>query len=419
MSAAMKIPTDTRGALFDIDAALRPQRAPRYSTELAPWAELKAQWARLIANERLTDVVQPSLQTLRLDSRDGALTRGKGGLAYTPRAWGQLISLLRAEKDFGYVTEGAPNNMANCLRWLAPSARSPGLADVIANSLRAPTDEAVLRCMIVAERGRQYTAVRAIVSGRHGLTHFDDSNVLATMGRPEMVGDIESGYVSRSWDMTYGSFTVAGGTHGCKLGFGLTNSETGCASLGMMGELRITALDAVVAMPDGRQYEKTVEIMSARNGTRRRHTLPRFDSRDGERLTETQRHAIAQKRIAADVEKALTESRALHAKWQEALTDINVLLVPLAAMTAADESAIDVLADVLIEQGVEIGEDKALCGQLAKVIADDARLRELPAGSAAHMAAALAVLAQSAETWARARELQQMAGKFVLQGWSR
>lgn len=397
---------------YAFDAALSNEPAQRYVPSQSFETAL-ASWLQVIADQKLSDVPIASLQSLTVDWRDGALCRGKGGTGYTPHAWSQLVSLMKAQ--------GAPAGIANSLRWLGPLARHFGWADVVRRSLRPRTEEGILR-MFLAPRpgvaGATVPAVRAVVSGRHSLTHFDDSAVA------EVIRDLPEAptraRIHRGWDVTHGTFTLTSGSPETRLGFYLRNSETGCASLSFSAALEIAALDAEVVMPDGAKFERIVRLASANAASRRRHTLPRYSTSSGTRISEMTRARIARERIAEDIETAMEGARVLAQRWVTARSEINAEAIKLAKLTKENTSALMVLEDFLRETPwAELCEVEGLLKGLVEVISDDARLRSIPHGSAAHMAAALALVAQKRTNWEEVVELQRLSGQFLMEGWTR
>lgn len=418
MSAAAKIPTPIGRTPFARDAALSSRGTASYTGEQQPWEETRAAWLAAIASEQLRDFPVPSLHELAIDSRDGALTRGGGGLAYTPHGWSQLVSLMRA---------GAPSGLAAVMRWQDPMTRHHGWRHVVKESKRPKTEEGIMRTFIDAGSGLR--AVRAVVSGRHSLEAFDDTNVLAVLDSMDAASRADNeaparrlnkAHVSRGWDATHAHFSMAA-VQGASLGFTMTNSETGCASLSFYGHLHLSTLDVQVMMPNAVPQEVAVQIAAISGASRRRHTLPRYDSRTGDELSPAARTAIAADRIEESVEKAIAASTVLADKWLTAHMDINPTAIELARLVAeGDDTAKKVLSDLLIEHGVGLGSDTEATEAIISIMADDRRLAKLPAGSAAYMAAALAVYARNGKrTWDEARELMQLAGKFIVEGWSK
>lgn len=396
------------------DAALPAQGSAAYTASL-PFMTALAQWRTLITDQRLFDENVSTLHNMSVDPRDGALCRGKGGAGYTPHAWSQLVSLMRAS--------GAPTGLGNVTRWLAPLTRHHAWTDITRTSLRPRAEEGVMRMMWVRPNGPTSLAIpvmRAVVSGRHSLTHFDDLAVLLTVGNLEEKP--QRARISRGWDETHATFDLDSGQSDVGLSFYMRNSETGCAALSFSAALRIAALDAAVVMPSGEKYERVVRLAASNEAsTRRRHTLPR---KAGEgRVSEENRSRIAKERIGVDITTALAGARVLAARWEVAKGEVFGGLVPLCKATEADDYAVRVLTDAMLEAGLaDVVEVEGLVKRLAKVIADDARLRKLPHGSAAHFAAALAVVADDgtstgARSWDDVVATQKLSGQVLMNGW--
>lgn len=393
-----------------IDAALAAKGAATYATRRVAFGAALYMWRQQIAAEQLHDYTIPSLYDLAVDPRDGALVRGAGGLCYTPHAWRQLVQLFRASGS------AIPSETIAADVWHAPLTRHLAFQDVKRASKRPQGEEAVLRTFIHEHNGKKYRTLRAVVSGRHSLTHTDDlavAKVLETL--PEVPSE---GRVTRAWDRTWGSFALDAGDPDVRYAFAFSNSETGCGSLSFSGAILLRALDVEIVRPDGSAIENAVTIASDSATTRRRHTLPRKAGKA--ELSEEQRGNVAADRIAADIETALAGARALRDAWERAKKHVDTLLVPLAQMTEVTDGAVEVLGDALLELGAVPsaalrGGDtlKTFARRVAQVMADDARLRALPHGSRAHLAATLAVLASSMETWEAARETQQLAGQIL------
>lgn len=395
---------------YPIDAALATRGPSTYTTRRVSFDEAVQVWERQIAEEQLQDHQIPSLHDLGVDPRDGAITRGAGGLCYTPHAWRQLIQLFRVGQS------GIPSEVIAADVWHTPFTRHFAFGDVKRASQRPRDEEAVLRTFRVTQDGRQYRALRAVVSGRHSLTHTDDLAVIRVLG--SLDEQPTEGRVVRAWDKTVGSFLLDAGDEDVRFGFAFANSETGCGSLQFNGSIVLRALDVEIVRPDGRTLESAVTIASESATTRRRHTLPRKVGKA--ELTEAQRGDVAASRIAMDIKTALTGARALRDAWQRAKNMIEAQLVPLAKMTEVDDAAVEVLEDALLELGAvpeEAQRNRAALRSFARgvatVMANDARLRALPHGSRAHLAATLAVLAGQQRTWDAARSVQQLAGEIL------
>jgi uncharacterized protein (DUF2384 family) len=402
---------------FSFDAALADEPRDVFRPRRDALEVVLLRWREQIQRETLRDVPVASLHALSVDWRDGALCRGQGGACYTPHAWSQLVSLMRAQE--------APSGSANVLRWLAPLARHHAWGDVVRKSARPRAEEGILRMFSATVPGQGvYPTVRAVVSGRHSLKHFDDlavSRVIEEVARSNGWEGME-GRVFRAWNVSHASFMLTP-FEGVRLGLSMTNSETGGASLAFGGSISIDALDTVVTMPSGASYEqRRVQLANERSGTRRRHTLPRFSTSSGTRFSEATRQRIADRRIAADVSTAFDGAKVLAERWHHALGSVNSAAVPLATLATVDDSAVSVLRDLLIDNGVMRGASveavNAFAKSIAEIIANDARLRALPHGSVAHLAAAIALTAHGC-SWDEAKERQQLAGRFLMDGWER
>lgn len=398
---------------WGFDAALPPQGSSAYTPSL-PFMEALTRWRTAIAEQRLFDEPVSTLHDLSVDPRDGALCRGKGGAGYTPHAWSQLVSLMRAA--------GAPAGLGNVSRWLAPLTRHYAWSDITRTSLRPRAEEGVMRMMWVepAAGSLRIPVMRAVVSGRHSLTHFDDLAVLMTVGNLDE--EPNRARISRGWDETHATFDLEAGDSDVALSFYMRNSETGCASLSFASALRLAVLDATVVMPDGEKFDRVVRLAAEASATtRRRHTLPR--KAGAGRVSETQRAAVARERIGEDIDKALAGSRVLATRWETAKAEVWSGLVQLCKATTADDYAVEVLRDTLLDAGLkDVVEVEGLCKRLATVIAEDSRLRSLPHGSAAHFAAALAVVAEDgtktgARSWADVVTTQKLSGQVLMNGW--
>lgn len=272
-----------------------------------------------------------------------------------------------------------------------------------------------------APGGGRVPAMRAVVSGRHSLSHFDDAaclNVIANLEEKPVQARI-----TRAWNATHGTFTLDSGDSDVGLAFYLRNSETGCASLSFEGALHLKVLDTTVIMPSGVSYERIVHLASEAARSKRRHTLPRYSGSSGQKLPEAARARIAQARIAEDIDTAMTGARVLADRWAAAKGEIAPMLAPLCRASVADDHAVTVLTDLLLEVGLaRIVEVEGLVKKLAKVIADDARLRSLPHGSAAHLCAALTLCAQSSDgealSWDATVATSKLAGDVLMNGFN-
>jgi len=400
---------------FAFDAALVNEPGSIYVPAL-PYAFAVSTWAEQIRRQSLRDVVIPSLHALTVDHRDGALCRGAGGICYTPHAWSQLVGLMQGQS--------APSGLANVLRWLSPAPRHFAWADLVAKSKRKHVEEGVLRTFVTRVGEVLVPAVRAVVSGRHSLTHFDDSAVLKVIeALPETPVRAR---IARAWDETHAAFDMDVSDEDTALTFYMHNSETGSASLSFSSALRLTVLDATVVMPSGEKFEREVRLAAEQSSsTSRRHTLPRYSGSNGTRLAETARASIAARRIKEDIDTALAGARLLNAQWAKAKSVVHSALVPLAKASTVDDTSVMVLADVLLELGVMVevktrDDIQRFARDVATVMAEDSRLRSLPHGSLAHLAAAIAVIAATPEkdgtprTWAYVLNLQRLSGRVLM-----
>lgn len=401
---------------FTRDAALPRQETVHYTDARKSWANARAEWQGAITAEQLLDIVLDHPHELVMDPRDGAFTRGAGGLGYTPHGLSQFIGLMRAGIRNEAQVELAHETDTRSLMW----------RDVVKYSKR-PKDEECIARTFVDPRFPGIRAVRAGVSGRHSLEAFDDANVIAVLdAMDERSRDdnnaparrFNDAFVVRTWDKTHAHMSMAA-VDGASLGFSIVNSETGCSSLAFRGSVRITALDAQLLMPTAITREVAIEIASKAGGSRRRHTLPRVQG-DGSELSKEQRNAIAAERIETDIETALAAAAILADRFLLAKLDINPMALQLAEAARTDESAIEVLKDLLLQQGMGIASDPGVTAELARIMVDDTRLQTLPKGSAAFMAGAFAVLAKTGKrSWEAAEELMAMAGKLIMDGWKK
>lgn len=398
--------------LFPFDAALRADGPPMRSSTQLHFSALLQEWEGQIADERLVDYPLSSLYEIAVDPRDGAAVFDEHpypSMAYTPHAWYQLVQLFRGRGA------SIPAEVVRADHWHSPLTRHFAFADVKRASSRPLLEEAVLRTFgarigVGADPAR---VLRAVVSGRHSLEHTDDLAVAGVLRRISATAErIVSGRVARSWDSTFGSFVLDAGDPDVRFGFAFSNSETGCGSLAFHGSVSLRVLDAEIVHPT--RVSTTVTVAEDRGGTRRRHTLPRKG------LSEFERAKIAAARIESDVVQAMSAARSLAEDWARARTIVDEQLVPIARMTEVSDEAVEVLGDALLDLGVvpdsrksERGSLKAFARRVAEVIASEQRLRSVPHGSRAHLAAALAVLAERQERWEDARQLQKMAGAVV------
>ncbi|MCC6178779.1 MAG: hypothetical protein WAZ94_15065 [Phycisphaerales bacterium] len=400
------------------DAALPAGEAARYQSAMLPWAQVASAWRLRIETEALADVQirhyrTPTRQAplgLHLRPFDGALLRrpDREALAYTQRAWAQLIALLLQE------VPNKPKGAAEPYRFLGPEVRAQVFAHLRDRSRRREGNghEVLLRSFVDPRFGLR--ALRAVVSGRHSGVHFDDLALIHAL-RPHVRADGLSSCV-RGIDETHGQAVIES-SGDVRAMIYWHNSETGAASLGFGAGCYVTALDSIVA--NGRIVttergieEHEVSIISARGSTRRAHTLPRA------RQTEEDRARIAQARMQADIKTATDESRELCRAWGDALKEFPTTQGAWSEAGASDrETASQVVLDLIEEhtRGFTEGDRTGLL----MLLKTEGRLRALPFASAAHIAGAWAVLASKQTNWDEARRMQAEAGRWVTQGFRR
>ena len=413
--------TKARTKVFDRDALL-PDDAPEHNgTTTMAWSQVSTSWANIIQREQLQDFTLENWRTMAVDPRDGAITRGAGGLAVTPHAWGQLVSLLLQR------VPGRPSGVGSVDGWHVPYARALGFDDCLMRSRRNDSDEMHARTFRDSHSG--LVALRAVVSGRHAFTLFDDLAVMARLNLLLPPG--APARVNRSTNETNGyALLQEQGTSAAldKLQPALywRNSETGCARISFTGGVSLRFLDRVLIrgtdavglspdevpeLEDGdRVTERTISLVDRSTRTARNHTAPR---KVGTRvLTPAERAAIANARMDKDIKEAVSFAQVMMSRWAEAVKE----MAPGWDEGLTGALAFDVLLDVAEETRGFAGEDRAA---LLKVLTDEKRLSELPCGSAAHMAAAYAVLAATVAQAKEARRLQSVAGEWLMKGWRR
>ncbi len=392
-------------SIFPFDAALPPAAPMRAYLPTAPFSEIARKWVEQIAGEALHDF-KVSVKDLGMRSEDGALTRGKGGLAYTPHGFGQLLNL---------VLDAKPANLSAVLRWIRPQRRAPVyLADVKARTSRAADDLMVLRTFLAARPGNGETglvrAVRAVVSLRHSGAALDDAALCDALCLE--LASTAPAAVIRGIDRTEGYAEVE--TVGQHLVRTLhwTNSETGSASLSFSAGARLRIVDAIVVI-GSTANEVTALIANDLSKARIRHTAP---SGKTDLLKQAQ---IASDRMRTKIRAVLTKGEAISDAWVRGLEEFSPgfdvdALKKLLEMDAT--MAWEILADAIEERGGFEGGDRT---EFLAVLTDETRLAELPRGSAAHVTAVFAVMGKRATTMDDARRLQEIAGRWLMKGWSR
>ncbi len=386
----------TRTAFTRGEARLTTPGPNRYATDLVPLDEAISALKASVAAEQLHDTIVPSLKAVDMDGRDGALTRGNGGMAYTDWAFGQLCDAHAAISPAQFFRgESAPGSIDRSALWCTPATRAMVFADVKAGSTRRAGEKGAVLFRTFIDANTGLRALRAVVTARHSAEHFDDAAVMEAVAAVSPEGS--RGSFNRGWKFTYGRVIMPCNSH-VSVGYGFRNSEVGAASLSMFGTIHIEALDSAIAFPEGIRYQSYVQVASRNDSTRRNHTLPRVNT------SEARRRAIALARVTEDIGTALTASEALADGWERALVDVFPIMV-----TGGPE----IVGDLLMEKGME----PVLVKSIIAVMADDTRVAALPRGSAAHLAACVAVVAAKSTTYEEALELQRLAGQICLMGW--
>lgn len=396
------------GAAFPFDASLPDPRGMRvlFPSQLS-FAQVALAWAEQIRAEAHHDF-KVSSADLRMREEDGALTRGKpGGLAYTRHGFGQLVNLLLAHK---------PNNLAGCLRWLRPARRSAAFnLDVMPRTTRKADDLMVLRTFAAARpgaEGQTVRAVRAVVSTRHSQAALDDLNMMNALQAE--LGTSAPTDCARSIDETHGVAVVGTTAKHLHRTLHWTNSETGCASMSFTAGAVIRFLDAMVRL-DGTTDTVAVTLEDENTRSTMRHTAP------GGKKSPEQQAKVANDRMRERIRDVLKAGEAVEGMWERALVDYPVELRDRDGddgrerfLKMGPEQAFEVLGDLLEEVGDVKSDDRDL---LLAVLKDEKRLEQLPRGSAAHVAAAFAVLGARAEDNAKAMHWQGVAGRWISRGW--
>lgn len=395
------------------DAALPADEPPSFSSELEPWRDVSEAWMERIEREDLADVQITHYRTtvgksqgLALRITDGALTRLENGpaLAYTQRAWAQLVGLLLQE------VPNKPRAPAEPYRFLGPQVRRTVFEHIRNRSRRKEGEgnELLLRSFVDQRYGTR--ALRAVVSGRHSGIHFDDlalADVLSAHLAPTSLA-----YCRRSIDETRGH-AVLDEQGDARAMIHWRNSETGAASLSFSAGCYIRVLDSMFRVGE-LEVEREVLIASVNEGTRRAHTLPRKGQSEGDRAK------IAAHRIGSDVEKVTAQSKELCNAWGQALERFAKGWGGRAASEvftddeAGRKEATQVILDLIEENTRGFSASDRLA--LQAILESDERLPCLPFASAAHIAGAWAVLASRQGDWEEAKRCQMEAGHWVTEG---
>lgn len=393
---------------FPFDA-LRPAPATVQAFS-GPASTFAAACATILAQVAQEDLKDFAVLIGRLAFRptDGALTTDpvKGsGLAMSRHACSQMANILfhgRSDKPRDLTQNYAARG--SMVRGFA--ARAAMLRDDVAGSLRPAQKQVKVRTCLTVVNGHVVRMARAFVSLVHAGKFTDDTallNRLAQYVRPDA-----QARMTRTNDLSYGFATVGAPTTGLIRTLHWTNSETGCASLSVGAGAVLRLVDAVVQFPNSRDvidYEEVVTLADKRSRASMRHTVP--GGTDAAKETECNR------RMDAMIQNALAYGNQLEAAWMRALVDVTEELRGLVGRKGADVAQ-EVLLDAVEGRfGMDADDRKAL----AKVLTDDKRLAAVTHGSAAHIAAAFAVLGSKAGSMAEAERLQGIAGQWVMRGW--
>lgn len=425
-------------------------------------------WREAIRAEVLPDTEAVAWQSLRLDRRDGAL--------YRPGGHGSPLTRHAMVQAFGLLTAGtSARGVASAAQWASPFARAGLLLDAVANCVRDtddPSDQLVVRRYRRAEvrspsgalvRAACPSVIRAVLSARHALRQYDDPVLARLVERhtpeqaPVYVRRAEGGSETRGWALVKEQA-------GLKLGVSFRSSETGQARLSFRAAASISCVDAVLtgarALGVAEGTETQVQVASARSASERNHTLPTVSTKDlqdrygvatapGGKLSPSERQSIADQRLDDSWRVALADAETLAVQWEKALRSFPKGFEPsslpdIRALSNADTTAdtASVLMDLLEENG--LAPESTDRAALESLLADDKRLTQLPRYSAAHVAAAYAVLATSPasdfqrddkgevkkskdgkpltqpaiRSWDDAARLQTVAGRWVAAGWN-
>lgn len=395
---------------FGFDAAIPADSTIRFSSALQPWRTAREAWLAQITSEDLLDVQAIYYRTPTrsspfgwcLRATDGAFVRQNGAaLAYTPRAWTQLVTLFLQE------VPDKPRSPAEAYRWLAPEVRQTVFEHLRDRSRRTEHENSpMLLRTYLCEQGVR--ALRAVVTGRHSGRCFDDEALALAL---EQVLPVTSkAWVHRTIDRTVGHATLES-SETAQAVLHWSNSETGAASLAFGAGCWITALETIVragkAIETTTDLEKPVTITTANGSSRRSHTLPRVG------VTAAQRAKIARERMVDSIEKASAEARQLVADWHEALKAFPPGYDGL-VLQVTDSGDVELYAEIMLDLIESRSRLKAEDREALKaIIKTNDRLKQLPLFSAAHIAGAWALLAKDTTDVDEAARLQLEAGRWV------
>jgi len=399
---------------FGVDAILRTSTTAAHSTHTRSLTEVVAEWQAQITAENLTDVEvvhwrSPSeygTAGLFLRTTDGALMLRSGApRGFTARGWAMLVNLLMHE------TPGRPSGTANVLAWLSPENRSLAFEEVKARSVRQEDAKHPLFVRMYSPIGHNgIRAVRAVLSGRHSGIHFDDAAIASYLLK-KFEGSAQA-HVSRSTDATAGYLILDDAkTVGLAAALSFANSETGASSISFSGGARITAVGALVSVPE---KKRAALIASARGSTRRAHTLPRV------RVTEVERANIATTRLDHDVNAATDAAIALCSKWEAALVSFpSSFAAGALSGTGALPAEFGALAVDMILERSKLDVTEELRARLTSCVTTNEALAAsgLARMSAAWVAATFALLGADETTAEGHKALADEAGRWVIDGW--
>ncbi len=391
--------------------ALRP--APDAVVAFTGTTSFQAMQDAILAQYAREEVKDHPVLVEKLSFRiaDGALTTDpvKGsGLALSRHACNQMGAILfqaRFDKPRDFTGNYACRGQVST----GFATRAAMLAEDVARTRRAKAKPVNVRTVLNVIDGKLVRTARAFVSQLHAGTHFDDPALLARLERT--VAPDADAVMTRTNDLSYGYATVGAELAGLTRTIHWRNSETGMAGLRVGAGAVLRLVDAVVQFRGswGETTREEVVTLANQNSNRSiRHTLPGG--------TPAERAAIANERMDSLIADALDYGQQLEAAWAAALKDVSVSLdVKTLALLGVD-AAMEVLLDQVEARHSANSDDRAA---LKDVLSNDKRLAAVTHGSAAHIAAAFAVLAKRSTSMAEAERLQGIAGQWVVKGWNR
>lgn len=426
-----KLVTYPERKAFAFDALLPDEGTqPRMSAPLRLNTALAA-WLTEIEREQCADH-QETVALLGLSPVDGALTgdrnnyRTAAHYAINEHAFGQLVNLL-SQKLKG--DKARVPYMPQNLGFYSPRTRSQMFGELRDRTKReAPV---ILRTAMDYARGARY--VRAAVTPRHGLTAFDDRNLILALGSllPEYASLSFSRGPARTFATVRMNHPIATGCGTVDAAIHVRNSETCQSRLTFSAGLHIGVIDSTVDFEASEiAHEMEIDISEIGESRRRNHTAPARFGRE-------QHDATARARMKLDllggvdvrfpegdrrhvVKGVVTIAKEMPAAWEAALSRFCTIAGFSEAVFVQADPAVrgEILLDAIEEHGggfADTDDRKAL----AEVIKAEERLGRLPLGSAAHVAAAYAVCARVATSTVAAKRFSQLAGQWILNGWKR